>query len=93
MESEVIKRIKRGKEGMMKEEVERVERNWNGKKKGEQLENRFYEPFVLGVLRNFYWSAVVFCSQPLQGVPWSSSKQTKTGLHSVLLQFYFSVNL
>lgn len=49
MEREVIKRIKRGKEGMMKEEVERVERNWNGKKKGEQLENGFYESFVLGV--------------------------------------------
>lgn len=49
MESEVIKRIKRGKEGMMKEEVER---NWNGKKKGEQLENRFYESFVLGIFFN-----------------------------------------
>lgn len=49
MEREVIKRIKRGNESMMKEEVERVERNWNGKKKGEQLENRFYESFVLGV--------------------------------------------
>lgn len=35
--SEVIKRIKRGKEGMMKEEVERVERNWNGKKEGRTI--------------------------------------------------------